>query len=157
MGVFPILGVTLIFAIRTYHLYERNKVLLAVMLLAMLGQVAGMLAISFTETQPVPIGNGIKACVPNSSGDLFVLYWILPTVSIGFITVLSLVKSCKLARKYEPKASAMTRVWQVLFSKYGQIFPISVVAICVVQIIFYLTADEMKRAVRQLHLPYTSD
>ena len=147
MGVFPIFGVTLLFAIRTYHLYERNKALLAAMLFAAAGQVGGMLAVSFIETRSVPIGNGIKACIPTSSGDLFVLYWVFPTVNIGLVTILSLAKSFKLVKVTDPSASLVDKTHQVMFSKYGQIFPICVAMICITQVIFYLVANEMKRAV----------
>lgn len=107
-----------------------------------------MLAVSFIETQPVPIGTGVRACIPTSSGDTFVLYWVFPAISLAFITGLSVIKAAKHVNDASGAgASIADKVWQVAFTEYGQVFPICATGICVVQIVFYLVADEMKRAV----------
>lgn len=150
MGVFPILGVTLTFALRTWQLYDRSRPLLYGLLLALAAQVGGMLALSFTETRPVPIGNGIKACVPTSHGRAFALYWIFPAVNLLTITALSLARAVKEAAKAGSTAGPLDQAWQIAFTGYGQVFPVCATIICIVQIVFYLVADEMQRAVSPL-------
>lgn len=116
------------------------------MLFLAVTQEVGQLAIAIVQTVPVPVGNGVKACVPTTKGAVFVIYWIFPAITHIFLTIFTLIKAWKMSGNIAG-TSVPSRIWSVVFSRYGLIFPICIVLVEITQIIFYLVADDMQRAV----------
>lgn len=118
------------------------------MLLLATAQIIGQITVAVLQTVPVPIGNGVKTCVPTTKGTIFVLYWILPAVAHFFLALFTFIKAWRLTSE-DSSPSIASRIWSTVFSRYGLIFPICIVLVEFTQIIFYLVADEMQRAVSE--------
>lgn len=130
-------------------LYEQ---ILAFMLLFSIVQLVGQLAVALVQTVPVPVGNGVKACVPTTKSTVYVIYWLLPVVNHVFISVITFIKAWELAAISTGSSGAksltlLPRCHQVIFSRFGLVFPITIVIVEIAQVIFYLVADDMQRAV----------
>ncbi|KAK9899743.1 hypothetical protein P389DRAFT_3477 [Cystobasidium minutum MCA 4210] len=146
VGTLPLLGCTLMLTARAYKLWDSNKLLLGAMLLLATAQIIGQITVAVLQTVPVPIGNGVKTCVPTTKGTIFVLYWILPAVAHFFLALFTFIKAWRLTSE-DSSPSIASRIWSTVFSRYGLIFPICIVLVEFTQIIFYLVADEMQRAI----------
>lgn len=125
-------------------------------------QFVGQLAVALVQTIPVPVGNGVKACVPTTKSEVFIIYWILPTACHFLITIFTFIKAWELAAMNTIASggnhtSMASRIWNVVFSRYGLVFPICFVVVETVQIIFYLVADDMQRAVSLSLFSYAHD
>lgn len=122
------------------------------MLFFSLVQFVGQLAVALVQTVPVPLGNGVKACVPTTKSTVFIIYWLLPAASHAFIAIFTFIKAWDLAAVNNGSSGASTmaplsRIYQVVFSRFGLVFPITIVIVEITQIIFYVVADDMQRAV----------
>jgi hypothetical protein len=110
-------------------------------------QFIGMIVVSITETLPVVIGHGVKACVPTTKSDVFIIYWIVPAAVHLFITIVTFIKAWELTAINAHEVTIASRFKAVLFSRFGLVFPVCIMIVEVVQIVFYLTANSMQRAV----------
>lgn len=112
-------------------------------------QWAAMLAVAVIKTTSFPFSTSIKACIPTSNGgSLYILYWIFPAVVHLFLTVFMMVRGWELVAINDPSASLSNRAWQVMGNRYGQIFPVLVLLVELIQIVFYASVDDTLRAVR---------
>jgi hypothetical protein len=107
-----------------------------------------MLVIAIEKTTSYSLATGIKACVATAEqGELYVAYWILPLVAHLFIFSFSFAKAWEVVSFHNPASSVADRAWQVVVTKYGQIYPLLVMVVDLAQIIYFLSASDMQRAV----------
>lgn len=110
-------------------------------------QLTGQLAVTLVQTIPVPIGIGVKACIPTTKGSIFVIYWIFPLAAHLFLTLFIFIKSWQLSAS-SSGFTTFARIQAVIFTRNGLVFPICVVLVEIAQIIFSLVVEDMQRAVR---------
>lgn len=131
-------------------MWDRSTTMAVVLAAFGLAQQAGTLAVALTQTTAAPIFATQAACIPASEGKGYVLYWIFPALSHTVITILTVIRSWELVQAKHSGYSGGERLSALLVTRYGQLFPIGIIAIEVFQIIFYLAADEMLRAVSKV-------
>ncbi|KAG0701907.1 hypothetical protein DFH29DRAFT_924431 [Suillus ampliporus] len=106
-GLISVLCSECFFVLRTYALWNKNKIVLAVTLTAFIGVLAGSIGISFPNTTTAPFATspipGITGCYQSTgSNDLFIPFLLLLLFQLGLmsLTIIRAIQSWRSTRSH---------------------------------------------------------
>lgn len=142
IGILPLLGATSVLLTRAYNLWDNNKAILVFMLFLTVIQGAIQIAIGISQTQSIALYPGyVSSCCPTSSSTLYILYWIAPALVHAFIMIFTMVRAWEVLTVKNPHATGGQKLWAIVVTRYGQIFPMLMIVIEIFQIIYYVAVN----------------